>query len=336
MSEHTYTQRTPQRPIPSGYGPRTTAQDIVAGIDLRGKIAIVTGGYSGLGLEVSRILAQAGAHIVLPARSPGKAAAAAAAVPGAELAEMDLADPASIDRFAAGFEATGRPLHLLIQCAGIMALPELRRDERGYELQLATNHLGHFQLAARLWPALRRAGSARVVSVSSGAHRFSAIRFEDPNYLHRPYAKWEAYGQSKTANALFALALDRKGAPYGVRAFSAHPGSVVTDLSRHLSDDEMKAMGALDDQGRRTYSETTEERKTVPEGAATIVWCAVGRQLDGQGGVYCRNADIAEPVPSEQLAAPGANGVWPWAMDEDAAERLWTLSERLTEVPFAI
>jgi len=327
--------KTPQQPLHSGYGPRTTAEELIGNVDLNGKVAIVTGGYSGLGLEVSRVLAKAGAHVVIPARSPGKAEAAAASIPGAELAELDLADPASIDRFASAFEESGRPLHILVNSAGIMAIPE-KRDERGYELQFATNHLGHFQLTARLWPALQRANGARVVSVSSGGHSLGDINFEDPNFVNRPYAKWEAYGQSKTANALFALELDRRGAAHHVRAFSVHPGSIITNLSRFLSDDEMKSMGALNEQGQRTFTELTEENKTIPEGAATIVWCAVSEQLDGKGGVYCQNVDIAPAVPKERIHEPGMTGVWPWATNEQSAERLWQLSEKLTGVPFQI
>ncbi|MBB3128548.1 NAD(P)-dependent dehydrogenase (short-subunit alcohol dehydrogenase family) [Paenibacillus rhizosphaerae] len=328
-------ERTPQWPLNTGYGPRTTAEEVIGNIDLNGKTAIVTGGYAGLGLEVSRVLAKAGARIIVPARSLQKAEAAVASIPGVELAELDLADPVSIDRFAHTFERSGRPLHILVNCAGIMATSE-QRDGRGYELQFATNHLGHFQLTARLWPALERANGARVVSVSSGAHRLGGINFEDLNFLSQPYDKWKAYGQSKTATALFALELDKKGAAHHVRAFSVHPGTIVTDLSRHLSDDEMKAMGALDEQGQRTITKMTSEHKTIPEGAATIVWCAVSKQLDGKGGVYCQNVDIAQPVPKERIHEPGIPGVFPWAMDIQAAERLWQLSEKLTGVSFQI
>ncbi|AIQ63456.1 oxidoreductase [Paenibacillus stellifer] len=326
-------EQTPQTPIYSGFGARTTAEDIVRGTDLSGKTAIITGGYSGLGLEAARVLAEAGAKVIVPARSPDKAQAALASVPGAELEELDLADPASIDQFAGRFVESGRPLHILINSAGIMAIPE-QRDERGYELQFATNHLGHFQLTARLWPALKRAGGARVVSVSSGGHAFSGIHFEDPLYRQRPYSKWEAYGQSKTANALFAAELDQRGKAYGVRAFSVHPGSIVTGLSRHLSDEEMEAMGALDEQGQRVFSEMTEERKTIPEGAATLVWCAISPQLDGKGGVYCLNADIAHLVHEDSSASQGTAGVRPWATDGQAAARLWSLSEQLTGLSF--
>ncbi|WGV57734.1 oxidoreductase [Brevibacillus brevis] len=327
-------QRMWQQPLHTGYGPRTTAEDIMQGVDLAGKVAIVTGGYSGIGLEVSRVLAKAGAQVIVPARSLDKAKVAMEAVPEAELGELDLADPDSIDAFAHQFEESDRPLHFLVNCAGIMAIPE-QHDRRGYELQFATNHLGHFQLTSRLWPALKRANGARVVSVSSGGHRLGNIHIEDPNYLHRSYNKWEAYGQSKTANALFALELDKRGKPHHVRAFSVHPGTIVTELSRHLSNEELSASGVIDIQGRRAFSELTEERKTVPEGAATIVWCAVSNQLDGKGGVYCQNIDIAPLVPIDG-GKPGVPGVCPWAADEQAAKRLWSLSEELTGVSFTM
>ncbi|MGO4544983.1 oxidoreductase [Paenibacillus sp. 2TAB23] len=326
--------RTLQIPLHTGYGPRTTAEDIVKEMDLNGKIAIVTGGYSGIGLEVSRVLAAAGAHVIVPARTPGKARNALASIPGVELEALDLSNPDSIDQFAHRFVETGRPLHILVNGAGIMAIPE-QRDSRGNELQLATNHLGHFQLTARLWPALKRANGARVISVSSGGHRLSDFHFEDPNYLHRPYSKWEAYGQSKTANALFALELDSIGRSLGVRAFSVHPGTIVTDLSRHLSNDEMKSMGALDEQGQRAFSELTEERKTIPEGAATIIWSAVSKQLAGMGGVYCQNIDIAPSVSKDQINEYSIAGVSPWAVDEQSAKRLWVLTEKLTGISFA-
>lgn len=326
---------TPQQPLPSGYGPRTTAEEVVRGLDLNGKVAIVTGGYSGIGLETARVLAGAGAQVVVPARTPDKARKAVASIPGVELEQLDLTNPESIDSFARRFVESGRSLHFLINSAGIMAAPE-QRDGRGFELQFSTNHLGHFQLTARLWPALIQANGARVVSVSSGAHRFSPINFEDPLYQDRPYDKWEAYGQSKTANALFALGLDLRGRAHGVRAFSVHPGSIVTDLSRHLSDGEMQAVGALDAEGRRAYTEFNDERKTIPEGAATQVWCAVSPQLDDKGGLYCQNVDIASLLPVEQVGNHDVTGVSPWAVDETSAHRLWKLSERLSGVNFDI
>lgn len=212
-----------QTPIGSGFDAGTTAQQALAGSDLQGKTVIVTGGYSGIGLETVRVLVDAGAQVIVPARDPEKAERNLSGIIGVEHASLDLLDPISIDRFAENFLASDRALNLLINSAGIMATP-LQRDTRGFEAQFATNHLGHFQLTARLWPALREANGARVVSVSSLGHRLSPVHFDDPQFEHRPYDKWLAYGQSKTANALFAVALDRRGKAEGVRAFSVHPG----------------------------------------------------------------------------------------------------------------
>src|SRR5262245_43584808 len=214
---------TPQAPIGSGFGAATTAAEIVRGRNLSGKIAIVTGGYSGIGRETARVLRAAGARVIVPTRDRDRAAKALYGI-DVEIEAMDLLDPASIDAFAARFEAGGSPLHILINSAGIMACP-LTRDAHGYEAQFATNHLGHFQLVARLMPALRRAKGARVVSVSSWGHRRSPVVFDDPNFERRDYDRWSAYGQSKTANILFALALDQRAKGDGIRAFSLHPGA---------------------------------------------------------------------------------------------------------------
>ena len=230
---------TSQHPIGSGFGFATTAEEVIRGIDLSGRTAIVTGGYSGIGLETSRVLAAAGATVIVPARTPDKARANLAGLPRVELAALDLLDPASIDTFARNHLASGRPLHLLIHSAGVMATP-LTRDGRGHESQFSTNHLGHFQLALRLLPALVRSEGARVVALSSRGHRFSAVDFEDPSFERQPYDKWKAYGQSKTANALFALGLDRRIAEQGVRAFSVHPGGILTDLTRHLTEEDLE------------------------------------------------------------------------------------------------
>lgn len=328
-------EKTLQKPIISGYGARTTAEEVVKDIDLKGKNVIVTGGYSGLGLEVSRVLSKAGAHIIVPTRSLEKAKKALDNIKNVEIEELNLSDPLSIDKFANKFEQSKRELNILINCAGVMAIPE-ERDSRGYEMQFSTNHLGHFQLTARLFPALKRANGARIVSLSSGGHALGGINFEDINYLKRKYDKWEAYGQSKTANALFALELDKRGKSHGIRAFSVHPGSIVTNLSRFLSDEEMESMGAIDEEGRRAYTEFTEDRKTIEEGAATIVWCAVSKDLNGKGGVYCQNVDIAPLVDIESSDDVNPRGVYPWAVDEEASEKLWTLSENLTGVNFKI
>lgn len=325
--------RTPQQPISSGHGPATTADDILTGIDLTGRTAIVTGGYSGIGTETSRALRAAGARVIVPARDLAKARENLKGIE-VEILPMDLADPASIDAFAREILARNEPLHILINSAGVMACP-LEHDARGYERQFATNHLGHYQLTARLWPALVRANGARVVALTSRGHRFSGVDFDDPHFERREYNPWVAYGQSKTANALFALGLDARGQAQGIRTFSVHPGAIITDLVRHLSEETLRGFGGLDEQGR-PVADLAKGLKNVAQGAATTVWAAVSPQLDGMGGVYCEDSDIAPILPDDSVAEPGRIsqeiGVRRWAIDPEAADRLWTLSEALTGV----
>lgn len=316
---------TTQEPLNSGYGMRTEARDAIGGRDLTGKVAIVTGGYSGLGLETTKALANAGAIVIVPARTPEKAQKALVDVPNVEQAALDLADPASIDAFAGGFLTRTKSLDILINNAAIMASP-LMRDARGYEAQFATNHLGHFQLTARLWPALKAANGARVVSLSSIGHRISPPDLEDPNFERTEYNKWLSYGRAKSANALFAVGLDARGAKHNVRAFAVHPGGIMTDLQRYMPEEEKRAMGWIDENGV-----VNERFKTPSQGAATSVWCATNAQLEGQGGVYCEDCDIAVAVPADDK---GFSGVRPWATDPELAEKLWALSERMTGLSF--
>jgi NAD(P)-dependent dehydrogenase (short-subunit alcohol dehydrogenase family) len=321
---------TLQKPIGSGFGAASTAADVIKGIDLSSKVAIVTGGYSGIGVETARTLRAAGARVIVPARDRDKAATALQGI-DVEIETMDLLDPVSIDAFAEKFLASGRPLHILVNSAGIGGAP-LTRDTRGYELHFATNHLGHFQLVMRLWPALRQANGARVVAVSAWAHSRSPIVFDDLQFERRDYTPWKGYGQSKTANILFALALDERARVHGVRAFSLHPGSIVnTGLSKYLSPDLLRAAGLLDKDGNPII-DPAKNLKTVEQGAATSVWCATSPQLDGMGGVYCHNSDIA-PRVSDKIAANQfgsmALGVMPHAVDPQAADRLWHVSEEL-------
>jgi NAD(P)-dependent dehydrogenase (short-subunit alcohol dehydrogenase family) len=258
-------------------------------------------------------------------------------ISGVEVAEMDLLNPVSIDAFAASFLATERPVHILVNSAGIMACP-LTRDARGYESQFATNHLGHFQLVDRLWPALRKANGARVVSVSSRAHHHTPIMFEDPNFERTEYEPILAYGQSKTANVLFAVALDRRGKAEGVQAFSLHPGAIVdTGLGKHMSREGLRKTGYVDE-GDKAIIDPSRDMKTIEQGAATSVWCATSPRLDGFGGTYCQDCDIAPLAQQHSKRSDSANGkpgtlvrtgVMPYAIDPNAAEELWALSERL-------
>jgi NAD(P)-dependent dehydrogenase (short-subunit alcohol dehydrogenase family) len=322
-----------QHPIPSGLNEKTTADQTIAGVNLTGRNTVVTGGYAGIGLETVRVLVKAGAQVTVGARDLAKAKRNLAEIPGVAIQPLDLLDPKSIDAFAESFLASGRPLHLLINNAGVMANP-LTRDARGYESQFATNHLGHFQLTARLWPAVLKAGGARVINVSSRGHRFSPIHFEDPNFNQRAYDKWLAYGQSKTANVLFSVELDRRGQAHQIRSFGLHPGAIMeTDLSRHLTEEDLKRFGITFENGQMKFdpAATPFKFKTVPEGAATTAWCATSPQLKDLGGVYCEDCDVAIRTPAEDLTA---NGVRDWAIDPAAATQLWSLSEKLTGVNF--
>lgn len=317
---------TLQAPIGSGFGPASTAAEVINGMDLTGRHVVVTGGYSGIGVETVRAFRSVGATVYVPARDMSKARKALSGIPGVMLDEMDLLDPASIDRYADRVLAAAGSLHILVNNAGVMA-PPLSRDARGYESQFAANHLGHFQLTCRLWPALRRASGARVIALSSYGHRRAGIDFQDPNFKVREYDPWIAYGQSKTANALFAVALDSIGRRDSVRAFSVHPGGIVTGLIRYMSQAQIDASEILDKAGRPII-DPQNNKKTPQQGAATTVWCATSRELDGLGGVYCADCEIATELPSDDSSA--LHGVRPRATDPVAAGRLWQLSEQLT------
>ncbi|WP_336115139.1 SDR family NAD(P)-dependent oxidoreductase [Streptomyces sp. PTD9-10] len=312
---------TAQHKIGSGFGADSTADDVLEGIGLGGKLAIVTGGYSGLGLETTRALTRAGAEVVVPARRPDSAREALAGLDGVEVDQLDLGDLDSVRAFAERFLDSGRTVDFMINNAGIMACPETRVGP-GWEAQFATNHLGHYALVNRLWPAIEP-GGARVVSVSSRGHHFSGIRWDDVHW-QRGYDKWEAYGQAKTANVLFAVHLDRLGRGQGVRAFALHPGGILTPLQRHLPKAEMVERGWIDEQGNAL---NPEGFKSPQQGAATQVWAATSPQLEGVGGVYLEDCDIAEPAPEGERL-----GVRDWATDPEQAARLWALSAELTGV----
>lgn len=326
-----------QKPIGSGFNAASTANEVIKGIDLSGKIAIVTGGNAGIGLETTKTLATAGATVIVPARDIEKARKNLKGIANVELETMDLMDPVSIDGFAYKFLASGRPLHLLIHNAGIMWVP-LRRDARGIESQLATNYLSQFHLTARLWPALKKGNGARVVNVSSYGHQFAPFNFEDPNFLHREYETLLGYGQSKTASNLFAVELDNRVRAFNVRAYSLHPGSIYgTELGREAPAELFQQMGFCDADGN-ILPEVIATLKTIPQGAATSVWCATSPLLDNIGGVYCEDADIAELYPENVSNKDGASakssGVQLYSLDEANAKRLWALSEELTGISF--
>jgi len=310
-----------QAPIGSGFGPRTTAKEVLAGHDLTGKVAIVTGGHSGLGLETTRALALAGAHVVVAARRAAAALEAVGDIASVEVDELDLGDQKSVRAFAERFVASGRHADIVINSAGIMACPETRVGP-GWEAQFATNHLGHYTLINLLWPAI--VGGTRIVSVSSAGHHNSGIRWDDVQFTHG-YDKWLAYGQSKTANSLFAVHLDAFGRDVGVRAFSLHPGKIFTPLQRHLTKEEMIAAGWLDAKG----DPADPTFKTPEQGAATHVWAATSPQLEGMGGLYCEDCDIA---PLDTGAEPSFVGVRTYAVDTEQGLRLWRLSAELTGI----
>ena len=320
-----------QKPIGSGFNAKSTSTDVIAGINLAAKIVIVTGGNTGIGLETTKTLATANATVIVLARDVEKARNNLQGVDNVEIEQVDLMNPSSIDAFATKFLASGRPLHLLINNAGIMWVP-LRRDYRGIESQLATNYLALFQLTARLWNALKKADRARIVNVSSQGHQFAPFHFEDPNFENREYETLQAYGQSKTAVNLFSLELDHRARKFGIRAYAVHPGSIAgTELSREAPLELFVQMGFCDEKGNM-LPEVAASLKTIPQGASTTIWCATSPLLESIGGVYCEDNDIAEVS-----ITPSTNGgVLPYSVDAANAERLWDLSEKMTGITFQL
>jgi NAD(P)-dependent dehydrogenase (short-subunit alcohol dehydrogenase family) len=313
--------------IASGFHAKSTATDVLAGLDLTGQNAIVTGGYSGIGLEMVRALAAAGACVTVPARRPDEAQNALGAIAGTiEIASMDLEDPASIEKFARDYDATGRSLNMLINNAGIMACP-MARTAKGWERQFGVNHLGHMILSLALAPSLQRANQARLVQLSSTAHVRSDVLWDDVFFEKTPYDKWVSYGSSKSANALFALAVDRRGRDIGVRAFSVHPGGIFTNLQRSLTDEEMAALGWKNADGT-VPPQVQAMFKTPEQGASTAVWAATSPTLNDKGGVYCEDCNIA-PLATD--TSQRWEHCRPWIADDERAERLWALSETILE-----
>ncbi len=315
--------------ITSPFGAKSTAREVVAGHDLSGKVAIVTGAATGIGVETARALALAGAEVIIAARKPELGEEIANQINeevGLKRVSFGMLDLSSLEAVRHFAHRWGdRRLNLLINNAGVMACP-LSRTVDGLEMQIGTNHFGHFLLSALLAPnlvdgAAHSGHRSRLVSLSSIGHRRSPVNFEDPNYLTRPYDKWEAYGQAKTANSLFAVGFDKRFREKGVNANAVMPGGIMTPLQRHLPIEEQRALGWLDENDR-----PREGFKTTEQGAATSVWAAVGDELEGVGGLYLEDCNQAVPWSKE---APWV-GVMPHALDPDAAERLWTLSVETT------
>lgn len=320
-----------QQPIGSGFNAQSTSTEVIKDIDLSGKIAIVTGGNTGIGLETVKTLANAGATVIVPARDIEKAVKNLKGIANVEIEKMDLVNPNSIDKFTSKFLASGRPLHLLINNAGIMWVP-LRRDYRGIESQLAINYLAQFQLTANLFPALKRANGARVVNVSSQGHQFAPFDFDDPNFEHREYETLQSYGQSKTAVNLFSVELDNRAKKFGIRAYSLHPGSIKgTELAREAPLELFVKMGFCDERGN-ILPEVAASLKTISQGASTTIWCATSPQLNNIGGVFCEDTDIAGLSLEQEVSA----GVKTYSLDEKNAKKLWELSEKLTGIRFNI
>ena len=319
-----------QHPLGSGFTAASTAADILADIDLTGREVIVTGGHSRIGREVTRTLAAAGASVTVAARDPQRAKAALRDIDRARVEQLDLADTASVDAFAARWRATGRPLHALVNNAAMLFSAERRLDARGNELSFSTSHLGHFQLTRALLPALQKARGARVLTVTSGAARFGEIRWNDLTFS-TGFDPGAAYGQSKRANVLFTVELDRRYADEGIRAFAAHPGVVIGPGPHHpnlLA--SYRAQGLVDENGA-TIINPEAGKKTLAQGAATLVFGAVSPLLDGIGGLYLKDNDVAvlddavRPLTAESIPSDANSAM----LDPAQARRLWAVTEQL-------
>lgn len=304
------------------FGPESTTEEVLGDIDLSGRRAIVTGAASGLGTETARALASRGAFVTLAVRNLEAGQAVAQSIrestgnPNVDVGQLELSVPDSVRVFAKQWLAEDPELHLLINNAGIMACP-LERTAEGWEMQLATNHIGHFLLTCLLAPALRAGAPSRVVNLSSGGHRFGPVDFEDPHFERRAYDKWLAYGASKTANVLFSVGLTARLGAAGVHANAVHPGVIMTALARHLQAEDLATLQESAPSGGLTF-------KPVEAGAATSVWAATSPELEGRGGLYLEDCRVGEEVGPD---ADGEGGFAAYAVDPEAADRLWALSE---------
>ena len=313
-----------QKPIGSGFGAKSEPTEVLEGIDLNGKVALVTGGYSGIGLETTRALSDCGARVIVPARRRDIAIDELEGIINKEdILNLDLANPNSVYKFVEEFVDNGITLDILINNAAVMACPQMLTNN-GWDLQFAVNHIGHFILTKGLLPSLLQSNESRVVTLSSTGHKLSGIRWDDIHF-ENDYDKWQSYGQSKTAASLLAIELDSRMKNEGIRALSVHPGGIFTPLQRHLQKEEMIALGWLNEDGELSEM-AAAGFKSATQGASTTLWCATNPMLSDIGGVYCENCDVA----AREDDGPNARyvGVADWAIDTEEANKLWEETER--------
>jgi NAD(P)-dependent dehydrogenase (short-subunit alcohol dehydrogenase family) len=321
------------------FGATSTTEDVLYGVNLHGKRILVTGVSAGLGVETARAFVAHGAHVVGAARDLGKAKAATARVRqdadtnggGFELVALDLASLKSVRASADALLAKGEPFDVVIANAGVMATPFLHTAD-GFEMQFGTNHLGHFVLVNRIAPLIRKGG--RLINLASAGHRFSNVDLEDPNFVRTPYEPFVAYGRSKTANILFAVAFDRRHRGNGIRAAAVHPGGIQTELDRYL--DPVHIQKTIEQMNKQLASEGNArfQLKTIPQGAATSVWAAVVAPADEVGGQYCENCHVGKIVPNDVTITAVSEGVRSYALDPKNAEALWKKSEEMVGESF--
>ena len=320
----------------TGFGAQSTADDVLQGIDLSGRTAFVTGGASGIGMETARALAAQGASVIIAARDADKAEAAVRDVREGSGSDKvvaiacDLASLASVRRCAAEARDRFERIDLMINNAGVMACP-LAHTADGFEMQFGTNHLGHFLLTNLVMPLILAGEQPRIVNLSSRGHHRDEVHFDDPNFAHRGYEKWAAYGQSKTANIQFAVGLERRLASRGVHALAVHPGVISTNLGRHMTADDLAMMRKMIEQNTPPGTQPESTMKSIAQGAATTCYAATAPALEGKGGLYCEDCHVAAVRDDDPKGS-----VKSYAVDPDKAERLWTLSETLVGETFVI
>ncbi len=320
-----------QKPINSGFNSKTESSEVLNGLNLQDKVIVVTGGYSGIGLETTRGLALAGADVIIPAKRIDVAANNLDGIVTKEnIYQMDLGDLNSVKSFTDKFKNKYSQLNILINNAGIMACPETRIGNN-WESQFAINHIGHFLLTNELMDMMIDIEGARFVSLSSSAHALTGILWDDIHFQNTPYDKWMAYGQSKTASSLIAIEFNNRMRDKGVEGYAVHPGGIITPLQRHLEKDEMVALGWMDEDG--SPSELAKNFfKSPSQGASTALWCATSPDLNGLGGIFCEDCNIAKRKSEIDESMQRYFGVADWAVDSEEALKLWETTESLLEL----